>query len=198
MKNVLKHTLIVVLSFPLVVVLSFALIGIVFTCVDYFGWGDMEFEEVNNVVLTVPESENLCGCSPIALNSWVMSSSESLELYLHQREASSHLPLEGDLNSDSLDFSDYDYVFSPGYPILRMKNIFGNQCSSYESDSLYPLVFEFGEQVSRKAYIYKIKPQNKYRTECELRTCLWCFLYGRILRVAARWQTTLPDSTIAF
>lgn len=96
-----------------------------------------------------------------------MSSSKSLELYLHQRESFNHLPFEGDLNADSLDFANYDYVFSPGYPILRMKNILWDQCSSYESDSLYPLVFDFGEQVSHKVYIYKIKPKNKYRTECE-------------------------------
>lgn len=165
MKKLLKLIFIIVVVF-------FSLIAVfivVDTCYWYF-WSDIDFEEENAISLTIPEEEDLSDKLPGFFTSFVMDSPEELLLYLHDRESYlyfDYLPFEGNLEIDSLDFDNYDYVFSEGYPILRMRNILWDECSSYESDSLYPLIFEMGEQLSRKVYIYKIKPKNKYRVECE-------------------------------
>ena len=115
----------------------------------------------------ISEEEDISEKTTRSLASFVMDSPEELLQYLHQREYYGHMPFEGNLEIDSLDFDHYDYVFSEGYPISNMKKLLWDDCTSYESDSLSPLFFEMGEQLSRKVYIYKIKPKNKYRVQCE-------------------------------
>ena len=39
-------------------------------------------------------------------------------------------------------------------------------CSSYDNTGLMPVSIIYGEHISHKVYIYKIKPKNKYREEC--------------------------------
>lgn len=138
------------------------------TCYYYF-WSDVDFEEENAISLTIPKEEDLSGELPVFFTSFVMDSPEDLLFYLHQRESCQSfdfLPYEGNMEIDSLDFDNYDYVFSEGYPILRMKKLLWDDCTGYESDSLTPLLFEMGEKPSHKVYIYKIKPKNKYRKVC--------------------------------
>lgn len=141
-------------------VIFLAIISFVFVDIIYFHT-NIDFEEVDNVCLTIPMED-----TPNGIASWVLSSPEDLQRYLKDRESYHHLPFEGDLCAESLDFAHYDYVFCEGRPIVRMQRLPWDQCSSYDHEHLTPLFLSFGEQWSRKVYIYKIRPKNKYRREC--------------------------------
>lgn len=157
-----------VFKFISIIIVTFLLFIIVVICYDNY-WSDIDFEEEDKLCLFISEDEDISKKEPRSLTSFIMDSPEDLLQYLHQRESYlyfDYLPFEGNLVMDSLDFENYDYVFSEGHPILRMKKLLWDECTSYESDTLTPLFFEFGAQISRKVYIYKIKPKNKYRKEC--------------------------------
>lgn len=127
--------------------------------VNFYGYVD--FEEENDICLTISENEDPSGCV-----SGIISSPENLLRYLDNRAFNGYLTLEGDLVIDSLDFANYDYVFSEGRPILRIERLLWDQCSSYDHSGLSPVGISFGDSLSHKVYIYKIKPKHKYRVEC--------------------------------
>lgn len=157
------------LKFIFIIIIAFLSLIAAFIVLDtchYYFWSDIDFEEEEKLCLSISEEEDISEETIRSLASFVMDSPEELSQYLHQREYYGHLPFEGNLEIDSLDFDHYDYVFSEGYPISNMKKLLWDDCTSYESDSLTPLLFETGEQISRKVYIYKIKPKNKYRVQC--------------------------------
>ncbi len=165
MRRHLKFILIIIVVFSSLIVAFIVAVA----CYYYLG-SDIDFDEENSISLTIPMEEDVSCELPVFFTSFVMDSPDDLLFYLHQRESSQSfdfLPFEGYLEIDSLDFDTYDYVFSEGYPILRMKKLLWDDCTFYESDSLTPVFFEMGERFSRKVYIYKIKPKNKYRVVCE-------------------------------
>lgn len=127
----------------------------------WFFYSYVWFEEEHNLCLTISESEEPIGCI-----SGVLSSPQDLQRYLNDRESYGHLPFEGDLVVDSLDFANYDYIFVEGRSIILLSGLLWDQCSSYDDTGLSPVEIIFGEPMSHKVYIYKIKPKNKYRIEC--------------------------------
>lgn len=152
MKKVFKNIYIIFIS-----LLS---LWIALECFEFF-YGYVWFEEEQNIHLAIPDEEE-----PDGIASFVMSSADDIQYYLNYRDFHSHLPFEGDLIVDSLDFANYDYIFVEGRPIVRLERLPWDQCSFYDSDTLTPVYMEFGEQISHKVYIYKIRPKNKYRKEC--------------------------------
>ena len=126
-----------------------------------FFYGYVWFEEEHNVHLAIPDEEE-----PNGIASFVISSEDNIQRYLHDRGFYGHLPFEGDLIADSLDFANYDYIFVEGRPIIRITQLLWDDCSFYDSDTLTPINIEFGKSISHKVYIYKIKPKNKFRKEC--------------------------------
>lgn len=152
MKRVLKNIYILFIS-----LLS---LWIALHCFMFF-YSHIWFEEEHNLCLTISESEE-----PMQCTSGVLSSAEDLKRYLNDRSFYGHLPFEGDLILDSLDFATYDYIFMEGRPIIRLDRLLWDQCSSYDNTGLSPIDIIFGEPISHKVYIYKIKPKNKYRIEC--------------------------------
>ena len=152
MKKVLKKIYIIFVS-----LLS---LWIVLECFMFF-YGYVWFEEEHNVHLAIPDEEE-----PNGFSSFVISSAYDLQYYLNDRDFYGFPPFEGNLIVDSLDFANYDYIFVEGRPIVRLARLPWDPCTSYDSDTLNPVHIEYGEQISHKVYIYKIKPKNKYRPEC--------------------------------
>ena len=152
MKKVLKNIYIIFIS-----LLS---LWIALECFMFFN-GYVWFEEEHNLCLTIPENDE-----PMLCTSGVLSSSKDLQRYLNDREFYGHLPFEGDIIVDSLDFANFDYIFVEGRSIILLSGLLWDQCSSYDDTGLSPVEIIFGEPMSHKVYIYKIKPKNKYRIEC--------------------------------
>ena len=144
-----------------VVLLSIILfIWITLACVHLI-LGDVDFEEENGIYLMIPKEETPTGRTI----SGILSSQEDLQRYLASR-AHYHLPFEGNLTIELFDFENYDYIFSEGCSIIQMQKLLWDQCSSYDNTGLMPVLIIYGEHISHKVYIYKIKPKNKYREEC--------------------------------
>lgn len=152
MKKVLKKIYIIFVS-----LLS---LRIALECFMFF-YSFVWFEEEHSICLTISNSEE-----PNGGISGVLSSPQDIQRYLNDRDYYKHLPFEGNLIVDSLDFANYDYIFVEGRPIIHLYRLFWDRCSSYDDTGLSPVEIIFGEQISRKVYIYKIKPKNKYRIEC--------------------------------
>ena len=100
---------------------------------------------------------------------------EGGDIYIPTDAAKVAITITGDIYADGeyidtikiVDFENYDYIFSEGVPIQRIRTLIWDQCSFYESDTLTPILYDWKEeQVSRKVYIYKIKPKHKYRDVC--------------------------------
>lgn len=127
----------------------------------WFFYGYVWFEEEHNAHLAIPDEEE-----PNGIASFVISSTDDIQRYMTDRDFHGHLPFEGNLIVDSLDFANYDYIFVEGRPIVRLEKLPWDQCSFYDSDTLTPIYIEYGEPISHKVYLYKIKPKNKYRKEC--------------------------------
>ena len=127
----------------------------------HFILGDVDFEEENGIFLMISKEETPTGRTI----SGILSSQEDLQRYLASR-AYYHLPFEGNLTIELFDFENYDYIFSEGCSIIQMKKLLWDQCSSYDNTGLMPVSIIYGEHISHKVYIYKIKPKNKYREEC--------------------------------
>ena len=152
MKKVLKNICILFISLQS--------LWIALECFMFF-YGYIWFGEEHSICLTISKSEEPNGCI-----SGVLSSPQDLQRYLNDRESYGHLPFEGDLIGDSLDFANYDYIFVEGRSIILLSRLLWDQCSSYDDTGLSPVEIMFGEPISHKVYIYKIKPKNKYREEC--------------------------------
>ena len=140
--------------------LILVVIGWILACYMY---GDADFEEDTTISLTISAAE-----TPSGTRSPILRSADDLERYLLQRQRAyyHHLPFEGDLNIESFDFENYDYIFCEGRPILRLVKQFWDPCSSYDHEKLIPVESIRGEEISHKVYIYKITPKNKYRETC--------------------------------
>ena len=140
--------------------LILVVIGWILACYMY---GDADFEEDTTISLTISAAE-----TPKGTISGILRSPDDLEKYLleRQRPYYHHLPFEGDLNIESFDFENYDYIFCEGRPILRLVKQFWDPCSSYDHKKLIPVEPIWGEEISHKVYIYKITPKNKYRIAC--------------------------------
>jgi hypothetical protein len=140
--------------------LILVVIGWILACYMY---GDADFKEDTTISLTISAAE-----TPKGTISGILRSPDDLERYLlkRQRPYYHHLPFEGNLNIDSFDFENYDYIFCEGRPILRLVKLFWDSCSSYDHEKLIPVASIRGEEISHKVYIYKITPKNKYRTAC--------------------------------
>ncbi len=135
-------------------------IWITLVCV-HFNLGDVDFEEENGISLMISKEETPTGRTI----SGILSSQEDLQRYLASR-AYYHLPFEGNLTIELFDFENYDYIFSEGCSIIQMQKLLWDQCSIYDNTGLMPVLIIYGEHISHKVYIYKIKPKNKYREEC--------------------------------
>lgn len=140
--------------------LILVVIGWILACYMY---GDADFEEDTSIFLTISAAE-----TPSGTRSPILRSADDLERYLLERQRAyyHHLPFEGDLNIESFDFENYDYIFCEGRPILRLVKQFWDPCSSYDHKKLIPVEPIWGEEISHKVYIYKITPKNKYRGAC--------------------------------
>ena len=140
--------------------LILVVIGWILACYMY---GDADFEEDTTISLTISAAE-----TPSGTISPILRSADDLERYLleRQRPYYNHLPFEGDLNIESFDFENYDYIFCEGRPILRLVKQFWDPCCSYDHEKLIPVASIRGEEISHKVYIYKITPKNKYRGAC--------------------------------
>lgn len=128
--------------------------------------GDAVFEEDTKISIHVSDEVNQVRYPQ---TSDVMSSIYELEAYIEGRTYLNRQPFIGKMFFDSLDFVNYDYVFSERYSINRMKILLYDDCSSYHTESLdrKPLYFEFNDQMTNKVYVYKISPKGKYRVRCE-------------------------------
>ena len=126
-------------------------------------YGDADFEEETSISLIISTAE-----TPQGTISGVLRSRDDLERFLldRLRPYYHHLLFEGDLDVESFDFENYDYIFCEGYPILRLVKQFWDPCSNYDYEKLIPVEPIFGEEMSHKVYIYKITPKNTYREVC--------------------------------
>ncbi len=162
LKTIIKYILVTTAVF-----ISIILLLVVFLECRWRFWSDIDFEEENKMNLYVPEEPNISEHGLINYTSFVITSPEKMRRYLDQREYYGRPSFYGNFETDSLDFENYDYIFSEGVPIQRIRTLIWDQCSFYESDTLTPILYDWKEeQVSRKVYIYKIKPKHKYRDVC--------------------------------
>ena len=140
--------------------LILVVIGWILACYMY---GDADFEEDTTISLTISAAE-----TPSGTTSPILRNLDDLDRYLLYRlQPDSHnLPFEGELNAESFDFENYDYIFCEGRPILRLSKQFWDSCCSYDHEKLIPVASIRGEEISHKVYIYKITPKNKYRMAC--------------------------------
>jgi hypothetical protein len=162
LNTIIKYILVTTAVF-----ISIILLLVVFLECRWHFWSDIDFEEENKMNLYVSEEPNISEHGPRYYTSFVITSPEDMRHYLDQREYGGRPSFYGNFETDSLDFENYDYIFSEGVPIQRIRTLIWDQCSFYESDTLTPILYDWKEeQVSRKVYIYKIKPKHKYRGVC--------------------------------
>ena len=161
LNTIIKYILVTTAVF-----ISIILLLVVFLECRWHFWSDIDFEEENKMNLYVPEEPNISEHGLINYTSFVITSPEDMRHYLDQREYCGFPSFYGNFETDSLDFENYDYIFSEGVPIQRIRKLLWDQCSFYESDTLTPILYDWKEQVSCKVYIYKIKPKHKYRGVC--------------------------------
>ena len=161
LKTIIKYILVTTAVF-----ISIILLLVVFLECRWRFWSDIDFEEENKMNLYVPEEPNISEHGLINYTSFVITSPEKMRRYLDQREYGGRPSFYGNFETDSLDFENYDYIFSEGVPIQRIRTLIWDQASFYESDTLTPISYDWKEQVSCKVYIYKIKPKHKYRVIC--------------------------------
>ena len=161
LNTIIKYILVTTAVF-----ISIILLLVVFLECRWHFWSDIDFEEENKMNLYVSEEPNISEHRPIYYTSFVITSPEKMRRYLDQREYCGRPSFYGNFETDSLDFENYDYIFSEGVPIQRIRTLIWDQASFYESDTLTPISYDWKEQVSCKVYIYKIKPKHKYRVIC--------------------------------
>ena len=161
MNTIIKISSIVLGSF-----LFIYIVILLFVWLTYNIKGDAVFEEDTKISLYVSDEVNQA-CYP--QTSYVMSSISELEAYIERRTYLNRQPFIGQLVFDSIDFVNYDYVFSERYSIQRMKILLYDDCSSYHTESLdrKPLYFEFNDNMTDRVFVYKISPKGKYRIRCE-------------------------------
>ena len=112
--------------------LILVVIGWILACYMY---GDADFEEDTSIFLTISAAQ-----TPDGTTSPILRNLDDLDRYLLYRlQPDSHnLPFEGELNAESFDFENYDYIFCEGRPILRLVKQFWDPCCSYDHEKLIP------------------------------------------------------------
>lgn len=146
-----RHRYIYILS----VVITLAIL-----LLQYKKWQDVTFLEEHQISLSTTGVGDTIGISGILYDP------EDLYDYFFKRNYNNRAPFSADISADSLDFTNYDYLFVEGRPITRLVKQFWDGCSRYDETELIPIEASFGTTKSKKVYIYKISPKNKYRYAC--------------------------------
>ena len=128
--------------------LILVVIGWILACYMY---GDADFEEDTSIFLTISAAQ-----TPDGTTSPILRNLDDLDRYLLYRlQPDSHnLPFEGELNAESFDFENYDYIFCEGRPILRLVKQFWDPCCSYDHEKLIPVASIRGGKKYLTKYIF--------------------------------------------
>jgi len=123
-------------------------------------WGTIDCEEDTEIIWYTANDGETWGVSG------VISNYEGLMDYLSGFNYTQKFPAKEDSIEDYFDFSHYDYVVIGGQPMLFFIKLGWDDCSSYDDSGLTPIIGVLGKKTTRKIYIYKITPKNKYRYMC--------------------------------
>lgn len=119
--------------------------------------------------VTVIEDTNIhicigSNCDQIGI-SGILSSQEDLLRYLSNLESIHNIPIV-DINIDSFEFDQFDYIIIPGRSMVKLTRLMSDDCSKYDTSGLIPVTGTFKTDISTKVHVYKISSKNKYRWVC--------------------------------
>lgn len=120
----------------------------------------VSFEEDTNIHICLGSNCNLIGMSGI------LSSREDLYRYLSNLETIHQNPAI-DINIDSFDFDQFDYVIIPGRLLKKLTRLIADECSEYDRSGLIPVMGTFEADNKNHVHVYKILSKNKYRWVCD-------------------------------
>lgn len=120
----------------------------------------VSFEEDTNIHICLGSNCNLIGMSGI------LSSREDLYKYLSNLETIHQNPAI-DINIDSFDFNQFDYVIIPGRLLKKLTRLIADECSKYDRSGLIPVMGTFEVDNKNQVHVYKILSKNKYRWVCD-------------------------------
>lgn len=120
----------------------------------------VSFEEDTNIHICLGSNCNLIGMSGI------LSSREDLYRYLSNLETIHQNPAI-DINIDSFDFDQFDYVIIPGRLLKKLTRLIADECSEYDRSGLIPVMGTFEADNKNQVHVYKILSKNKYRWVCD-------------------------------